>query len=40
MLPLWKKKKKRFFSEEYDLAGSDAMEVGSAPPTTVFQVKL
>lgn len=32
MLPLWKKKKKGLFAEEYDLDGSEAVELGSAPP--------
>jgi len=39
MLALWKKKKRGLFAEEYDLAGSEAVEAGSAPPTVVFQAK-
>lgn len=31
-----KRKKKRLFAEEY-LVGSEAMEIGSAPPTIIFR---
>lgn len=32
-----KRKKKRLFAEAYYLVGSEAMEIGSAPPTIIFR---